>query len=114
MGVDHARRRLLFLLPAFDAVKSARGLSRVLLARMGPGEPYGIYPRLDSTFLFYTRRFCVDLDSEDKLRAFLARPGRVWLLAQRDDLARLKGLPPLVEIARDQDPREGYALLTRP
>jgi 4-amino-4-deoxy-L-arabinose transferase-like glycosyltransferase len=104
----------LFLLPAFDAVKSARGLSRVLVARMGPGEPYGIYPRLDNTFLFYTRRFCVDLDSEGKLRAFLARPGRVWLVAQRDDLARLKGLPPLVEIARDQDPKEGYLLLTRP
>ena len=85
----------LFLAPRFDAVKSARGLSRELVARMGPGEVYGIYPRLDSTFLFYTRRFCVDLDSEPKLRAFLARPGRVWLLAQRDDLEKVKGLPPL-------------------
>ena len=105
----------LFLLPAFDAVKSARGLSRVLVSKMAPGETYGIYPRLDNTFLFYTRRFCVDLNSEAKLRAFLARPGRVWLLAQRDDLAKVKGLPPLVEIARDQDPTgDGYALLTRP
>ncbi len=105
----------LFLLPAFDAVKSARGLSKVLVSRMAPGETYGIYPRLDNTFLFYTRRFCVDLNSEARLRAFLARPGRVWLLAQRDDLAKVKGLPPLEEIARDQDPTgDGYALLTRP
>ena len=81
---------------------------------MAPGETYGIYPRLDSTFLFYTRRFCTDLDSEAKLRAFLARPGRVWLLAQRDDLARLKNLPAMTEVARDQDPREGYLLLLRP
>jgi 4-amino-4-deoxy-L-arabinose transferase-like glycosyltransferase len=101
-------------LPRFDVFKSARGLSRVLVDRMAPGETYGIYPRLDSTFLFYTRRFCVDLDSEAKLRAFLARPGRVWLLAQRDDLARLKDLPPMEEVARDRDPKEGYLLLTRP
>jgi 4-amino-4-deoxy-L-arabinose transferase-like glycosyltransferase len=104
----------LYALPRFDVYKSAHGLSRELVARMAPGEPYGIYPRLDSTFLFYTHRFCVDLDSEAKLRAFLARPGRVWLLAQRDDLVRLKDLPPLIEVARDQDSREGYLLLVRP
>lgn len=105
---------VLYALPRFDVFKSARGLSRELVARMAPGEVYGIYPRLDSTFLFYTHRYCEDLDSEAKLRAFLARPGRVWLLAQRDDLARLKGLPPLTEVARDADPREGYLLLTKP
>jgi 4-amino-4-deoxy-L-arabinose transferase-like glycosyltransferase len=104
----------LYALPRFDVFKSARGLSRELAARMAPGEPYGIYPRLDSTFLFYTGRFAVDLDSEAKLRAFLARPGTAWLLAQRDDLARLRDLPPMVEIARDQDPRQGYVLLLRP
>jgi hypothetical protein len=103
----------LYALPRFDVFKSARGLSRELVARMAPGETYGIYPRLDSTFLFYTHRFCFDLDSETKLRAFLARPGRVWLLAQRDDFARLKDLPRTVEVARDQDPKEGYLLLTR-
>jgi 4-amino-4-deoxy-L-arabinose transferase-like glycosyltransferase len=104
----------LYALPRFDVFKSARGLSRVLVAHMASGEPYGIYPRLDNTFLFYTGRFCVDLDSEAKLRAFLDRPGRVWLLAQRDDLARLRDLPPMTEIARDQDPKEGYVLLLRP
>jgi 4-amino-4-deoxy-L-arabinose transferase-like glycosyltransferase len=103
----------LFAVPRFDVFKSARGLSRELVARMAPGETYGIYPRLDNTFLFYTRRFCEDLDGEAKLRAFLARPGRVWLLAQRDDLTRLKDLPPLIEVARDQDPEEGYVLLVR-
>jgi hypothetical protein len=105
----------LFLLPAFDAVKSARGLSRILVSKLGPGDTYGIYPRLDNTFLFYTRRFCVNLDSEAALRAYLATPGPIWLLAQREDLAKVKDLPPLVEIARDRDPTEdGYALLTRP
>jgi 4-amino-4-deoxy-L-arabinose transferase-like glycosyltransferase len=117
MGVT-ALLAALFLLPVFDAVKSARGLSRVLVSKMGPEDTYGIYPRLDNTFLFYTRRFCVNLDSEAALRAFLARPGppgHLWLLAQRGDLAKVKDLPPLVEIARDRDPTEdGYALLTRP
>ncbi len=103
------------LLPRFDLFKSARPMSRLLLARMAPGEPYGIYPRLDATFLFYTRKFAVALEGEAALRAFAARPGRVWLLAQRDDLARLKGGPlPLVEVARDPDLQNGYVLLTRP
>jgi 4-amino-4-deoxy-L-arabinose transferase-like glycosyltransferase len=104
----------LVLLPRFDAVKSARSMSRLLLERMAPGEPYGIYPRLDSTFLFYTRRFAVSLDSERALQEFARRPGRVWVLAQRDDLAKLKEPPPLVEVARDADLREGYVLLTQP
>lgn len=101
----------LFLVPAFDVVKSARPLSRRLLAEAAPGEPYGIYPRLDSTFLFYTGRFAVPLESEEELRRFAARPGRVWVLAQRDDLAKLDGPLPLVEVARDPDQESGYLLL---
>jgi 4-amino-4-deoxy-L-arabinose transferase-like glycosyltransferase len=105
----------LYALPRFDLFKSARGLSRILVAHMAPGEPYAIYPRLDSTFLFYTHRYCVDIDSEETLRRTLARPGRVWLLTEREDYAGLKGLPPLIEIARDADPtREGYILFLKP
>lgn len=104
----------LVVLPRFDAVKSARRLSAVLVERMGPNDVYGIYPRLDSTFLFYSRRYAVSLDSEEKLHRFLARPERVWLLIQRDDLARLEQpLPPLVEVARDADTKEGYVLFRR-
>ncbi len=101
------------VLPRFDAVKSARPMSRVLLQHMKPGESYGIYPRLDSTFLIYTGRFAVELDSQEKLRAFATRPERVWILAQRDDLAKLD--PPLAlrEVARDPDLESGYLLLTQ-
>lgn len=102
------------LLPRFDAVKSARELSAGLVAKMAPGDVYGIYPRLDSTFLFYSGRFAEDLDSEAKLRAFAARPGRVWVLAQRDDWQRLSPPLALVEVARDRDPRQGYLLLAKP
>jgi 4-amino-4-deoxy-L-arabinose transferase-like glycosyltransferase len=106
---------VLFLVPRFDVYKSARRLSGALVARMGPGETYGIHPRLDSTFLFYTQKFAENLDSEEKLRAYAGRPGRIWLLIQRDDLARLDPpLPPMQEIARDADEKEGYLLLTRP
>jgi 4-amino-4-deoxy-L-arabinose transferase-like glycosyltransferase len=105
----------LFLLPRFDVYKSARGMSRLLLEKMGPQDVYGIYPRLDSTFLFYTRRNAVSLESPDALRAFAARPGRIWILIQRDDLAKIQPpLPPLRKVAEDADPREGYVLFTRP
>ncbi|MGD2114340.1 MAG: hypothetical protein PVG07_04765, partial [Acidobacteriota bacterium] len=102
----------LVVLPRFDAVKSARGLSEILVERMEPGEPYAIYPRLDPPFLFYTRRFSEDVWGEEELREFVARPGRKWLLIERDDLATLDEPLPLVEVARDGDRRDGYVLMT--
>lgn len=103
-----------FLIPKFDVVKSTRGLSRELLARLGPGETYGIYPRLDSTILFYTGRHAVELDSEEKLREYARRPGRVWVLARRDNLAKIGEPLPLVPLLSDPDVWEGYILLGRP
>ncbi|HEX3126862.1 MAG TPA: hypothetical protein VH394_06005, partial [Thermoanaerobaculia bacterium] len=104
----------LTVIPTFDVVKSARGMSKELLTRLQPGDTYGIYPRLDSTFLFYSRRFAVELDSETKLQEYARRPGHVWILAQRDDLKKLKAPLPLVPVTQDQDVLEGYVLLTRP
>jgi len=104
----------LTVLPRFDAVKSAEPLSEILVERMGPGEPYAIYPRLDAPFLFYTERFSVELRSIEDLRELVARPGRIWLLIERDDLAKLDEPLPLVEVARDQDEKDGYILMTRP
>lgn len=99
------------VIPRFDAVKSARDLSQELLALAAPGEPYAIYPRIDSTFLFYTERFAELPADEAELQAFARRPGNVWLLAQRDDLAKLTQPLPLVEYARDPEEKEGYLLL---
>lgn len=99
------------VIPRFDAVKSARDLSQKLLALAAPGEPYAIYPRIDSTFLFYTERFAELPADEAELQAFARRPGNVWLLAQRDDLAKLTQPLPLVEYARDPEEKEGYLLL---
>ncbi|HEV8630909.1 MAG TPA: glycosyltransferase family 39 protein [Thermoanaerobaculia bacterium] len=102
------------LLPRMDAYKSARELSAELVARLQPGDVYGIYPRLDNTFVFYSGRFAEDLDGEARLRAFVARPGRVWVLAPRQEWANLWPPLPLVEVAHDDDPRDGYLLLARP
>jgi 4-amino-4-deoxy-L-arabinose transferase-like glycosyltransferase len=103
----------LFVLPRFDAVKSARELAAELVTRAGPQEPYAIWPRLDATFLFHTHRTAVELASEDDLYAFAARPGTVWLLIQRDDLEKLPRPLPLIAVAQDRDAREGYLLMTR-
>lgn len=104
----------LTVIPRFDVVKSSRGMSKELLSRMQPGDTYGIYPRIDSTFLFYTRRYTVELDSEARLQEYARRPGRIWVLAQRDDLKKIKTPLPLVPVAQDQDVREGYILLGKP
>lgn len=105
---------VLWVMPRFDAVKSARPLSAELLERIGPGEPYAIYPRLDASYLFYTHLFCELPRDEAELRAFAARPGRVWLLIKKKEIAKLAPPLPLVEAARDADEREGFALLTDP
>jgi len=105
----------LVLLPPFDAIKSARGLATVYRQRAGPDEPFGIFPRLDPPFLFYTERFATVLRSADELRAFAARPGRVWVFAEERFLRNVEPPVGLVEVARDADPRSGYVLLaTRP
>ena len=104
-----------YLLPKFDVFKSARPLSRVLAAELAPDEPFAIHPRLDNTFLFYTGHRAVPVASADELRAFLDRPGRGWLLVERDRWDEIAaGAPPLVEVARDADPDHGYLLLAEP
>ena len=112
------------LLPMGDAFKSARTLSRDLVRWAEPDEPYAIYPVPDAAFLFYTRRFAVDLHGgtqehdqgdEEALRRFVARTDRpVWLLIERDNLERLSPPLDLVVVARDHDPLQGHVLLTTP
>lgn len=104
---------VLTVLPRFDAVKSARGLSAEILARVAPDEPYAIWPRFDAPFVFYTRRFAVELRDEADLVAFTHRPGRVWLLAERGALAKLAPPLALFEVAHDAEIGPGgYLLLT--
>jgi hypothetical protein len=105
---------VLWLLPRFDAVKSARPLSQELLRRIGPGEPYAIYPRIDASFLFYTGKFCELPASEAELREFASRSGRRWLLIKKEEIPKLQPGLALTEVARDADESEGFALLTRP
>ena len=105
---------VLWILPRFDVLKSARPLSQEILARIGPGEPYAIFPRIDASFLFYTGKFCQLPQGEAELRAYAARPDRVWLVIKKDELSKLDPPLPMVEVARDADAEEGFALLAKP
>jgi 4-amino-4-deoxy-L-arabinose transferase-like glycosyltransferase len=101
----------MLVLPRFDALKSARPLAHRLIELAPPGEAWAIWPRLDAPFVFYTRRYAVELAGEAELAAFARRPERVWLLITKPELARLGASLPLVEVARDDHRREGYVLL---
>lgn len=105
---------VLLVLPPFDRVKSARPLAMAYLELAKDDEPYATYPRLDAPFLYYTGRPAVPLASEEALDRFARLPGRQWLFIERDDLRRLRRPLPLVEVARDPEPREGYVLMTDP
>ena len=102
---------VLLILPRFDPIKSARPLSQKILELSAPGEPYAIYPRLDPRFVFHTRRYAETPGSEEELRAFVAREGKVWLLITRPALAKLVLPLPLGEVARDAEREDGYVLL---
>jgi len=104
----------IFVLPRFDAVKSARPLAEKLLELSRPGDPYAIWPRLDPTFLVHTRRYAVELEDEAELRAWASREARPWLVIRKDVLEKLDPPLPLVEVARDAEVRQGYALLGPP
>jgi len=101
------------VLPRFDAVKSARPLSAKLLEVAPASEPYAVWPRLDATFLVYTKRHQVELLTREDLESYVRRPGRVWLLVDRTELFRERELlAGMTEIARDADERNGYVLMT--
>ena len=106
------RHVALVVLPPFDPIKSARGLATIYRQRARADEPYGIFPRLDPPFVYYTERFATVLHSADELRAFAARPGPVWVFAEERFLRTITPPAGLVEVARDADPRSGYVLLT--
>jgi hypothetical protein len=40
----------------------------------------GVFPRVDGAFVYYTGRFATELRTQEEVRAFAERPGRVWLL----------------------------------
>jgi 4-amino-4-deoxy-L-arabinose transferase-like glycosyltransferase len=99
------------VLPRFDAVKSARPLSARLLEVAPASEPYAVWPRLDATFLVYTKRHQVELLTREDLEAYVRRPGRVWLLIDARELEQLPEPLPMTEVARDEDRRDGYVLM---
>jgi 4-amino-4-deoxy-L-arabinose transferase-like glycosyltransferase len=101
------------LLPRLDPVKSPRLLAQTFLTSSRAGEPYTMYPRFDANVLFHVRRWARVVDDEAELRAFLTTPGRSWLFAKRDALAKLENLPAMTEIAADPDTRRGYVLWLR-
>lgn len=93
-----------------DPLKSVRPATDELLERLGPGEEYGVFPRIDGRTLFYTRRPARELPDAAALRRFAADGGR-WVVARRDDLARVQQPPPYEVVAGDERADEGVALL---
>lgn len=110
MGLAAATGALV-LLPRFEPLKSFRPIAETFAARAAPGEPYAIYPRLEPPIVFYSKRFAELPASESELRAFAARPGRVWLFVDSDEFAELDPPLPLVEVARSAERGKSYRLL---
>jgi 4-amino-4-deoxy-L-arabinose transferase-like glycosyltransferase len=100
------------VLPRMDVVKSAQPLSERLVSLAREDEPYGIFPEIDATFLYYTRRNAEVIESSAEIKQFTSGHRQVYLLAERDDWNKIKNKPPLYEVTRDADEKEGYILFT--
>ncbi len=103
----------LVIVPRLDVVKSVRPLATILKEQMAHDEAYAIYPYFDPQVVYYSERFALGAWPEERLRELVARPDRIWLMIERDDLARLDPPLELTEIARGADLEDGYVLLRK-
>jgi 4-amino-4-deoxy-L-arabinose transferase-like glycosyltransferase len=101
---------LVWISPAVDHYKPVRPLALQVARQAGPGDRVAITDDLsgENSFIFYCDRQVTILPSGE-LSAFLAGPGRAFLLAREETLARLAPPPglQLVELGRLQ----GYVLV---
>jgi hypothetical protein len=72
------------LLPAADALKSARPFCRELAARVPLREPVASYRfwRWRAEYTFYGERAFESLQAPDALRAWARAPGHRWVLVE--------------------------------
>ena len=101
----------LIVAPRLDSFKSARPLASRVLAHLGPGQTFAMYPRLEPGVLFYTHRLTELVESEEELQTLLQEDASLLLVARRRSLNELEGPLPLVEIYRDHALRDGWSLL---
>lgn len=104
----------LAVLPRLDGYKSFRPIAQRYMLLSEPGEPYAIYPRIESAILFYTERFATLPADEAELRLFAGQPGRNWLFIDPKALASLPEPLPLVEVTRTPEREKSYVLLGPP
>lgn len=93
------------LLPDLDAVKSHRPFCEAIVAAVRPGQPLYGYRlwKWRAAYSFYSRRAIPSLASPEELRAYWARPERVFLVVERDRLDEVRATvdagPPLADRA---------------
>lgn len=102
---------LLFVVPDFDLIKSARPLAAQLTRRLPAGEPYAMYPKLEAGILFYSERHTEVLQSETELVDWVRRTEMPLVIARARDLAELRSEVGLATLACDAAGRDGWCLV---
>ncbi|HEV2359396.1 MAG TPA: glycosyltransferase family 39 protein [bacterium] len=90
-------------LPAVETQKPIKPLAAALRPRLRPGDRVVAYMvEAPAALVFYSRHLVEQAGDPAALRRDLCAPGRAFLVARRDDLAGVAGLPPGLE------PVDGY------
>jgi hypothetical protein len=106
------------VLPELDAIKSHRPFCARIVAEVDPRDPLHGYRlwRWRASYSFYSGRAIRSLGSPEELRAYWARPERVFLIVERGMLEEVRATidpgPPLAERAVGHN--HAYLFASRP
>ena len=76
---------LLFLVPQIDPFRSGKGLAQKIDKLLAPKESLVFYDKERDSFLFYTNRMIVILETPQQLKEFMATDKPVYCIFKRDD-----------------------------
>lgn len=92
-------------LPAVETQKAMKPLATALAARLHPGDRVAAYMiEAPAALVFYAGHTVVPIGDAAALRRDLCAPGRVFVVARRDDLAAASGLPAGLQLVDSYGP----------
>ena len=101
--------------PWIDRYENLSGFAAQVKAVLRPEVPFGTTEQKREAWVFYTGRAAEELDTDESVVAYLARPGPRDLLIEEAKLAPLRDRLPrdLVEVVRGRVTGQSYFLLRR-
>jgi 4-amino-4-deoxy-L-arabinose transferase-like glycosyltransferase len=102
-----------WVVPWVNSYQNIKGFAEKVRAQLSPDIPFATAKEKKEAWVFYTRRFAEEVETQEEILEYLSRPGPRHLLIGEHDLEKVrKKLPPgVVEVVKDQLGGRGFYLL---